>query len=128
VYRENRIVVDYDYEALVLLGAYDEDGVELDQTRLAEVAAAAGMRTARSHACGSMGELIATTRALGLDLEGFVVRFENGLRLKLKGEEYCRVHRVMSGCTPLALWESMVAGGDLDAMRRDLPEEMLARL
>jgi RNA ligase len=57
------------------------------------------------------------------DDEGFVVRFSNGLRLKLKGAEYRRIHALISRCTPLAMWEAMAAGDDMGAIRRDLPEE-----
>ena len=126
VYRENRIVVPYAFEGLVLLSAYDAGGDELDRPRLAEAAAASGMRLVEAHAYDSLDGLVATTRALGLDREGFVVRFTNGMRLKLKGEEYLRVHRTMSQCGPLAVWEAMLGGTDLDAVRRDLPEEMLS--
>jgi RNA ligase len=54
-----------------------------------------------------------------------VVRFAGGLRVKIKGSEYCRIHRCLSHCTPLAVWEAMMNGDDLDAMRRDMTEEML---
>ena len=126
IYRANRIVVPYAFEGLVLLAAYDERGEELDRARLAQAAAASGMRVVGAHAFDSLDELVAATAALGLDREGFVVRFSNGMRLKLKGEEYLRVHRTMSQCGPLAIWEAMMAGTDLDAVRRDLPEELLS--
>ena len=58
--------------------------------------------------------------------EGFVIRFSNGLRLKLKGAEYRRIHALISRCTPLAMWEAMNAGHDMAAIRRDLPEEFWA--
>jgi RNA ligase len=45
------------------------------------------------------------------DREGFVVRFASGLRIKLKGEQYCRIHKLISRCTPLALWDAMMPGG-----------------
>ena len=124
VYRENRIVVQYDFEGLVLLGAYDAEGAELDRPRLAAAAEATGLLVgARRY--GSADDLVAATRALGRDAEGFVARFANGLRLKLKGPAYCQAHQVMSRCSPLAIWESMLAGPDMDAIRRELPEEML---
>ena len=126
VYRENRIVVRYDFEALVLLGAYDATGVELDRARLAGVAEASGLRLVAARHYDSAADLVAATQALGREAEGFVVRFSNGLRMKLKGTAYCHAHQVMSRCSPLAIWESVMAGADLDAMRRDLPEEMLA--
>jgi RNA ligase len=56
--------------------------------------------------------------------EGFVVRFSNGFRLKIKGDEYVRVHRLISNCTPLRIWESMMACDNIDLIRKDLPEEM----
>ena len=55
--------------------------------------------------------------------EGFVIHFENGHRLKVKGNEYRRIHALISRVTPLALWEAMAAGDDLGLIRRDLPEE-----
>jgi len=68
---------------------------------------------------------VADARALPGNREGFVIRFEDGTRLKVKGAEYCRIHASISRCTPLAIWEAMAAGDDLKAMRRDLPEEFL---
>lgn len=125
VYPENRIVVPYDFAGLVLLGAYDADGYELPRDALAAAAGPAGFRLGGGERHESLDDLIDVARRLPCDTEGFVVRFANGVRLKLKGEEYCRVHRLISRCSPLAIWESMLAGDDLDATRRDLPEEVL---
>ncbi len=52
-----------------------------------------------------------------------MLRFSNGHRLKVKGEEYLRLHRMISRLTPLAVWEAMGAGDDLIAYRKELPEE-----
>jgi putative RNA ligase len=54
------------------------------------------------------------------------LRFSDGDRIKVKGEEYCRIYRLVSPLTPLAMWEAMQAGDDLEALRRDLPEEFRA--
>ncbi|MDB5171433.1 MAG: 2-5 ligase, partial [Phycisphaerales bacterium] len=124
VYPENRIVIPYDFAGLVLLGAYDSQGRELRREALESAAANAGLRIAKRFASGSFDELLDVARELTRNEEGFVVRFERGLRVKLKGEAYCRVHRLICHCTPLALWEAMMGGEDLDAMRRELPEEM----
>jgi RNA ligase len=126
VYPENRIVIPYDFSGLVLLGAYDAEGHELPRHALESVAQSAGLRIAKRFASGSFEALLDVARTLPRDEEGFVVRFAGGLRVKLKGEAYCRVHRLICHCTPLALWEAMMSGEDLDAMRRELPEEMRA--
>ena len=39
------------------------------------------------------------------DQEGFVVRFKNGFRMKIKGEEYCRLHRIMTHISNRDIWE-----------------------
>jgi RNA ligase len=124
VYPENRVVIPYDFEALVLLGAYDETGREFSRDELETSAAAASLRIAGSISARSFDELLAVAQTLTRFEEGFVLRFRSGLRVKLKGEAYCRIHKLVCHCTPLALWESMMNCEDLDAMRRELPEEM----
>lgn len=123
VYPENRIVVRYDESGLILLSAYDEDGIEAPHSYIMDVASRIGWRTAERHACESVAELVSVAKALPATREGFVLRFSNGHRLKLKGEEYCRIHRMVSRLSPLSVWESMMNGDDLLSLRRQLPEE-----
>jgi RNA ligase len=126
IYPENRIVIRYPEPALVMLAAYDGDGRELSYDEVLATSRALGWRAARRHAFASIKDMVAHAASLPGDDEGFVVRFSNGLRLKLKGAEYRRIHALISRCTPLAMWEAMAAGDDLDAIRRDLPEEFWA--
>ncbi len=125
VYRRNRIVVDYPFEGLVMLSAYGDDGNEWERPRIEAAAGEAGMRIAATRRFDSLPELVEVAAALARDEEGFVVRFASGLRVKIKGSEYCRIHRCLTHCTPLAIWEAMMNGDDLDSMRRDMTEEML---
>jgi RNA ligase len=85
-----------------------------------------GWRIAKRHSFAAVSELLALAKTLPPTEEGFVLRFKDGLRLKVKGDEYCRIHRLVSRLTPLAMWEAMQAGDDLDAVRRQLPEEFWA--
>lgn len=124
VYRENQIVIPYSFSGLVLLSAYDGDGEELSRPALEGIADASGMRIAASVACESFEQLRQRTAGLTRYEEGFVIRFHNGLRLKLKGEAYCRAHKLICRCTPLSIWEAMQNGEDLESMRKELPEEM----
>lgn len=119
----NRIVVPYECEDLVLIGAYYADGNELPHENICGLASDLGWQAANRYSFLSFSELVATAVCLPATQEGFVVRFSNGYRLKIKGDEYCRLHRCISNVTPLAIWEAMAAGADLDAMRRELPEE-----
>ena len=122
-YPENRIVVHHDIAALRLLAAYDGSGQELPFAEIEKIGAATNMPAAKRHSFNSLAELMKTTKTLPKTEEGFVLRFENGLRLKVKGDEYKRIHALISRVTPLAMWEAMAAGSDLESVRRDLPEE-----
>ena|SRR3990167_2986505 len=126
IYPENRIVIHYDAADLVLLAAYANDGVELSRADLEYTATRMGWRCALRHEFESIADLVAHVGTLKSDEEGFVLRFENGLRLKVKGEEYRRIHALISRCTPLAMWEAMAAGDNMDLIRRELPEEFWA--
>lgn len=126
IYPENRIVVHYQHTGLVLLGAYRGDGSEVSYDDLLGLGDRLSWRVAKRHSFTAVSELLALARTLPPSEEGFVLRFSDGLRLKVKGDEYCRIHRMVSRLTPLAMWEAMQAGDDLEAVRRQLPEEFWA--
>jgi RNA ligase len=119
----NRVVVRYGESAMVMLAAYDMDGGELHRPAIEEVASRLGWRCAEVHAFADAAELIAHAGVLPATSEGFVARFADGRRVKVKGAEYCRIHALVSRCTPLGVWDAYYAGDDLDRIRRDLPEE-----
>ena len=123
IYPDNRIVIRYEQSTLVLLAAYAEDGTELAYEDIAALAARLGWPVAERRSYNSLSQLLIEARDLPKTSEGFVIRYADGTRLKLKGEEYRRIHALISRCTPLAMWEAMAAGDDLQAIRRDLPEE-----
>jgi len=123
VFPENRIVISYDYQGLVLLGAYDATGEEFSRRRLEAVALVCGFTLPESHSYQSIDQLLEVAKTLPASAEGFVVRFASGRRIKIKGDEYCRIHRLVSRVTPLAVWEMLVEGDDLDAIATQLPEE-----
>lgn len=123
VYPENRIVVHYDRPELVMLAGYHVDGRELAYAEVIAAANSLGWRAAERFAFDDIGQMMANVAELPRDKEGFVLRFVDGLRIKLKGAEYRRIHALISNVTPLAVWEMLFAGDDLEAIRRDLPEE-----
>lgn len=124
IYPENRIVIHYDFEGLVLLGAYDNTtGEELDNDYLDETAAEVGWRRPKTFKFNSIQEPLDTVPVLSNQEEGYVLRFENGHRVKIKGSEYKRIHSVIARLTPLGIWEMMANGDNLDLVRKDIPEE-----
>lgn len=123
IYPMNRIVVHYSVEGLFLLAAYRRDGEEMSYDALCEVSARAGFDLAKRLPYDSISDLLVKQKTLPATEEGWVLRFANGHRVKVKGDEYMRIHRLVSRLTPLAVWESMLAGDDLMTFKKELPEE-----
>jgi RNA ligase len=55
--------------------------------------------------------------------EGFVVRFKNGLRVKMKFAEYVRLHRIITGVSNVAIWEYLKEGKSFDELLQKVPDE-----
>lgn len=126
LYPENRIVVRYDRAELVLLGAYAGDGVELTRATLEKTAALLDCTVVTTHTVPTIHALVALSADLDRNREGFVIRYASGLRLKLKGAAYRRIHAMLSDVTPLGLWRALESNDDLEAFRREIPEEFWA--
>lgn len=121
VYPQNRIVIKYDFAGLYLLSGY-KSGVELATEQLNEIALALEVPRPKSFNY-SIDQLLQLAKTLSGNEEGFVVRFEDGTRTKIKGDEYCRIHKLIANITPLAVWEAMANLDDMEKIIREIPEE-----
>jgi RNA ligase len=50
------------------------------------------------------------------DEEGYVVRFENGFRMKIKGQRYIELHALLSGVSSRSIWEHLSSGQPLEEL------------
>lgn len=57
------------------------------------------------------------------DEEGYVIRFSNGERCKIKGEEYLRLHKIMHTMSTISIWEAMKSGGIVIDLIEGFPDE-----
>lgn len=55
--------------------------------------------------------------------EGFVVKFANGQRAKVKFEEYLRLHKIVFGINEKTIWEALRSGVDIDELLQNAPDE-----
>lgn len=63
-------------------------------------------------------------KALNLEnKEGFVIKFSNNFRLKIKFEEYVRLHRILTGVSNIAIWEYLMEGKNFDELLDKVPDE-----
>lgn len=122
---EHRIVVDYeDRRELILLAIIKtKTGEEIPLTdttrRLMENL---GIQTVYSYGSRLTLEDIRSMQIP--DAEGFVIRFASGLRVKVKMEEYKRLHKIITGVTEKdILVDYLMPGNDLDPLFERVPDE-----
>ena len=118
---QNKIVVDYgDYEGLVLLGAFDtKSGVEICRTELEKLD---GFEIVTIYKTWGEGyDLL--KEEISKDKEGYVIRFKNGFRMKIKGDEYKRLHKILTNVSNRDIWEYLKNGKSLDEILDKVPDE-----
>lgn len=124
VYPDNRIVVDYgDLDDLILLGGVDiatGQYVGPNQTRL-EVGWTGPVTKVFEYA--TLRDALAADPRPGM--EGLCVRrLDQNHIVKIKQNEYVRLHRIVAGLSEKSVWEHMSEGKPLEAMLGELPDEL----
>lgn len=120
IYPANRVVVRYDEEKLIMLGAFDKYHVEMDYDSLPpwpdKVKRYDGIdyKTCKDLAWPNE--------------EGFVCKFENGDRCKIKFEEYVRLHRILTCCNSKTIYDCLRLGKNLDEILDGIPDEFYKKI
>jgi len=57
------------------------------------------------------------------DKEGYVIKFKSGLRMKIKGSNYCRLHNIVTNISNVGIWEMLKDGKDLSEIIEEIPDE-----
>ena len=123
IYPENRIVLDYgDDEKLVLLGTFDKNGKETDS----EIWSQWGFDVVKKY--DGIKDFNQLKSMIKDDQEGFVVKFSNGDRIKVKGVEYLRLHKIMTNVTTTGIWEYLKNGEDVMELLKDVPDEFYKKI
>jgi len=95
IYPDNRIVVDYgDREDLVLLGIRNTKGkADWWFTAVKHFANCYGFKTPPVYEVEDIDRLLEKAKTLGPEHEGWVVRYSDGTRVKIKGAAYLEIHK-----------------------------------
>jgi RNA ligase len=67
-------------------------------------------------------------RSIADNKEGFVIKFSNGDRMKIKGEEYLRLHKIMTNLSTIGVWEVLSNGGKMEDYLKDVPDEFYKKV
>lgn len=128
IYPENKIIVNYGTETkLSLLGIINRD-TGIEPLYMAVAAEGAGFHIPSRTEGKSLLQLMEEKKSLPKDEEGWVIRFSSGLRVKIKGDEYLKIAKILSECSPLAFWEVMENGKVPLSYLQQIPEEFLPEI
>lgn len=116
IYPDNRIVVDYgDKEDLILLAVIDTaTGAEC---ALPDI----GFPLVQKY--DGVDDFQTLLQQPARNREGFVIRFRHGMRVKVKFQEYNRLHKLLTGVNAKHVWHCLSAGDELDALLERVPDE-----
>ncbi len=122
VYPDNRIVVKYQWEGLVLLSLVNiKTGAEMNYRDVEAIA--------NHNRCRVVRRVHRTVEECKLENreneEGYVLTWPNpqspALKIKVKFVEYCRLHRLLTSISPRAIWEMLRDGMPFDELFDNTP-------
>lgn len=129
IYPENRIVCDYgDDERVVFLSASSND-TELSLNTALMIFNISGiekedlvMSTLVTEADQTMADHLKSQN--DKNREGYVLRFWPGnRRVKIKFEDYVKLHRILTGFSSVDIWEYLKDGRDVNELLENVPDE-----
>jgi RNA ligase len=123
IYPENRIVIDYgEEERLILLGAVETKSYkEIPYLVLEKFSKDNGFDLVKKWKNKkSIPDLVKENDP---NREGYVLRFSNGYRVKVKFEEYCRLHKIITNVSNIDIWEKLKENLPIDEIIDKVPDE-----
>lgn len=116
IVKKFQIVVDYTKkfgynQGLYLIGVRQHwSGKLFTYDEVQSMAKTLHISTVKTYEFESLDKLIETAKNLPILEEGYVIRFQDGLRVKLKGTAYLRAHRFISKLSDKNLLEAAAEG------------------
>jgi hypothetical protein len=124
VHPKFKIVIDYgEEENLILTGAKCIDtNKEVSYEQLMHMANMIDCDITPAYFFQSIEEVIEECKELPYTEEGYVLTYPNGLKVKVKSQAYCDVHKMIENLTPLTFWRAW------DCKTREAPKDIAADL
>jgi len=129
IYPTNRIIVDYGLrQDLVLIGVRDRfTGYDYCFSEVREIARTFGFSVPEIMFEVPMEDLLLRAECLPVNQEGWVCRFSDGSRAKVKGKEYMEMARTIRKMTDRFIFKSLSEKGYEETMMNS-PEEFHPRV
>lgn len=123
IHPDTRIVIDYgDTKDLILLAVIDKEGNEKNINEYIDVFTLVEEFNVNFNPSGDWEFL---EDFIQDNEEGFVIKFSSGTRMKIKGEEYCRLHKIVTQTSSYDIWETLKDNKDITELIERAPDEWL---
>ena len=125
IYPENRIVVDYNgMEDVVMLGKRKTHcGTEWDIENYRDY----GFNVVKRY--DGIKDFRELKVMINDNQEGFIVHFNStGSKCKVKGEEYIRLHKIMTEVSTTSIWNALANGGNMEDILVNVPDEFYDKI
>ena len=125
IYPENRIVVDYNgEEKLVLLGIiHNKNGYDMPYDIIKYHVGIRNIDIPLVKIYDGVNDISELKSRNILNEEGYVLRYENNFRMKVKFEDYVRLHSIITNISTKDIWECLREGRDIDELLDRTPDE-----
>jgi len=120
IYPENKIVIDYSGESFLVLLAVLDVEIGEDVADIGLIGNMFDFRIAKRIDASDYTKLKELEKP---NSEGFVIRFESGFRMKVKFDEYVRLHKIVTGINSRRIWECLMNGDDIEQFLQNVPDE-----
>jgi RNA ligase len=128
IFPEGRIVIDYgDLKQLTLLTIIHTDsGKEWTYDEVKTYGELHHIPVVRRHVFDSTKDFVDVVRDRNIsEGEGVVIRFvKSNVRVKVKSDEYVKLHRLISHMSEKHILDVLMSGGDISAIYSTLPDEL----
>ncbi len=123
---DQKIILDYGGQSsLVILAAFNRrSGIEYPREAVVKWATATNIPIVKRHDGMTLDKAFKLQKE-AKGVEGFVVLFEDGRRVKIKTEWYMSLAKIAAHLSPISLWEVMKNGKIQEPFFVALPEELL---
>jgi RNA ligase len=123
IYPDNQIVVNYGGKTfLTLLAIFEHSGNEWHPRRVDQIAELCGFRRPKRYDIDlKSGDIPFEENA-----EGYVARFGDGTRVKVKSPVYLRLHRLLDNLSPKGVID-LIRGREYGTTVSQLPQELVLR-
>jgi len=122
IHPSTRVAVNYNFVDLVMIGARNiNNGYDFSYDELCELARELGMPVTEKIEANT-DEMVKKCAIMDSQKEGFVLRWNNGFRIKVKSAGYQKAHKIVCGLSDKVIAEAWDEGR-IVSLIKNLPEE-----